>query len=462
MMKNLEVTCPYCTAPCKLTVFHDEIDVVFRVNCRSCGREFRIDSTGKIAGTTLPPAMEEGPRDFRPPPERDPPLISDNDRKDVEKLIEEIKEAEVDRELKRKELETNTARAKKAARDDEAGNRDISMPPEKKDGPRIVKQIPRDHLPKKSPPSIDKSGRQPGQDPGKHPTPRGGQGRADDGTGQSIVDGRILPPDLAQEQFPVDNRYIGGYPPGYPGQQPPHGGPVYHMPGSVPIIPFSRNPDWAGKLLIISAILGIVTGLIFAYAFYVTFNGQFEDLTIEGTVRDSQGHPIEGVNITLVDVNRTIKTDHNGRYALEDLESGTHEIRISAEGYRVMNYRFTLISDGFSSSTTKDFTLKKKTGNATDDLKEDTKDESWEEGAYFVPSMMIVFSVISFLGGICALKKKFYYFCLSSTAAGFFSMGLIIVSPILSVIAFIILLRCKYAFHSRPPGIMIPVARKKP
>lgn len=464
MMKNLEVSCPYCAAPCKLTVFQDESDEVFKVICRSCGREFNIDSTGKIAGTTLPPGMDKGTRDFRPPPGRGPPAITHSEKEDVEKLIEEIKDAEKDRELRRKELENNLVRVHKTARD-EPGDRDNGKPPmktpEKTDGPYIVKRKPHEIVHEKPHPPDDVSKRQPGQGSGNIPVPPGGPDRAVDGP--HGTPGERIPPDLAQEQFPVDNRYVGqGYPPGHPGQQAPHGVPFYPMPGQYTKIPFFRNPDWAGKFLIISAILGIVTGLIFSYAFYVTFNGQFEDLTLEGTVRDIQGDPIEGVNITLVDGNRTIATDHNGKYTLEDLDSGTHDIRITAEGYRTVNYRFTLVSDGFSSSTTKDFTLKTNTGNATDDQKGDTEDESWEEGAYFVPSMMIVFSVISFLGGICALKKKFYYFCLSSTVAGFFSMGLVIVSPILSVLAFIILLRSKYAFHTRPPEIMIPVSRKKP
>jgi len=208
-----------------------------------------------------------------------------------------------------------------------------------------------------------------------------------------------------------------------------------------------RNVDWAGKLMIIAAILGAITALFFFMTAQYTYDGGITDITLEGEVLDETGSPIEGATIKWVDENITRTTDAQGKYSFENMDSGTYDFKITAEGYRTLNYRLTLMPEGVTQQRIEqDFTLKPVNGS---DNKSINKDESTEGDIYFFLAFMVVCSTIAFIGGYAILKRKMYYFCVASTVAAFFSLGLIIVSPILSVIALVILFRSRGAFVKR-------------
>lgn len=52
-----------------------------------------------------------------------------------------------------------------------------------------------------------------------------------------------------------------------------------------------------------------------------------------GTVRDDQGRALAGVEVTAIDVARSTRTDHDGRFCL-DLPPGEHQLQVLAVGFR--------------------------------------------------------------------------------------------------------------------------------
>ncbi len=192
----------------------------------------------------------------------------------------------------------------------------------------------------------------------------------------------------------------------------------------------------------IAAILGILTSISFFMVFNMTFNGQFEDMSMEGTIVDEKGIPIDGAQLTILDENITTTTDSNGSYSYQNLPSGTHTLRITAPGQTTLYYRFTLAA---WSIYEEDFALE----NASGGKDNKTVDESAGDEMYNLPTFMFLSSTITFLGGLAARKKKHWFFCVIASIIGFFSLGLVFVSPLLTIIALVILFRTRWAFDGK-------------
>src|SRR5439155_9820939 len=90
--------------------------------------------------------------------------------------------------------------------------------------------------------------------------------------------------------------------------------------------------------------------------------------TISGTVTDSTGAVVPGVNVTLKSVEkgitRTVRTDEGGRYRAPDLALGSYEISAEASGFE------TVVRSGITLTVGReavvDFTLQ--VGNLTDKI----------------------------------------------------------------------------------------------
>jgi len=233
----------------------------------------------------------------------------------------------------------------------------------------------------------------------------------------------------------------------------------YPYPYQVPKIPFLKNPDWAWKLLIISAILGILTALLLFYGFSVSQNGGY-DMDLEGRVYDSEGNPIDGARVHVRDLNISRTTDAHGKYSFQDLESGTYTLEITSEDHRTLIYKFSLLPDNLQSSTTvtKDFTLRSKSQNKTDPIRED---DSLGDEIYFFPTFMVVGSTVSFLGALTVRKRKMWNFSFVAALMGIMAMGLFIISPILNIIAAIIIVKTRRSFYpGRPAKEKGPILKK--
>jgi len=191
--------------------------------------------------------------------------------------------------------------------------------------------------------------------------------------------------------------------------------------------------------------------MIFAILFFYTLsfsnNGGYE-VELEGQVLDPQGRPIEGAEVKIIDINLSRTTDKSGEYNFTNLGSGTYTIQVTAEGFRTLNIKLTLWADDFLSAqkVEKTFTLRPVSG---DKKGPENVDESIGNEIYLAPTIFIIASTISFLGGILARMKKYWRFCVLAAFFGIFSIGFIVVSPILNILAMVILLRTRYAFRMR-------------
>ena len=433
-MKTIKVSCPYCNTENKLTVFQAEKDSEFKVNCSSCGKEFQMDSRGKLIGPGPTPPKKGTPGRHSPAPARAPPPISEREKKEVEKLIEEIKRAEKEAgEVKGAKKEEITKPGKRVGPEEkrkevvtEEKRKEVVKEEKRKEA---VTEEKRKEVVKEEKKAEERKSEIPPWPDRRYPPPRY----------PPIPPGTTPFPPWAQPQdVPYPNGPpVPGYHPGMP-QYP------YPYPFPYPKIPFFRNPAWAGKLLILSAVLGVLTAILVFYVFHLSLSGGFDDMTMDGRVTDADGNPVEGAEVRLMKKNITTTTDAEGRFSFRELESGTHTLRIYTQGYRVIYYRFTLMPEGISETDNKkDFTLHKVSGNNTS---EEKIDDSIENGIYTFPTFIIICSTISFLGGIAVRKRKYYAFCVLSSIVGIFSFGLGIVSPIFSIVAFVILLRSRYAF----------------
>lgn len=454
LMRNLTIPCPFCNVENKLTVFQADQASLFRVKCNACAREFQIDSTGNIADlkTSTPSPAGRGPpadrvtrRIIEPPEAR---LVREHRKKDRERqemkgLLDELKEAEEEASVPGKEPGREPERRKRPTPE-----KAKEFEPEKEMKPAADKEKIR----------RQKNGKPPPAGVGKGPDDLGGRkgdGQPQPAPGQGHPSGHLYHPSGHPYQPSGDPypRHPGaqGGPPGYPGQPQDMKPPQYPYPpglGQYPpsfpfrygTPPFSRNPEWVWKLLIISAVLGLFTSIVFFLFFNLTFNGGLEEMTIGGTVVDEQGKPISNTTLTILDENLTDITDERGRYEIGNISTGTHELRVHAEGYTILHYRFTLAD---WSEYDEDFTLE----NASGDSKTIEVDDSMGDEMYSIPTLMIVSSTIAFLGGITARRRRYWAFCVMASIAGIFSLGMIFVSPVLSIAAMVILFRTRYAYR---------------
>lgn len=67
---------------------------------------------------------------------------------------------------------------------------------------------------------------------------------------------------------------------------------------------------------------------------------------ISGSVVDSTGRPIAGVDVVLRDANRAARTDDQGRYTLDDVAPGAYTVWFRRLGYRSIEYNWAAKAGG--------------------------------------------------------------------------------------------------------------------
>ena len=507
LMRNLTISCPFCDVENKLTVFQAEKTTMFRVKCNACAREFQIDSTGNIADmkTSTDFQVRTGPPEARlvrktvePPEARmsrkiiEPPearlvrehRIEDKKRKgpeeresgEVEDLLNELDRAEEEdsihekrarmnsdrslagRKMERTEIPSMKGKVRKGTimgRGNRPGQRIGNEPAM---GNKPIREIGKE--PEKGKKPVTGEGKKPIMGRGREPIPEIGQ-KPLPGIGQEpddrfekvrsehpyIPPGHRYPP---EHHHPIPPEERDG-PPGYSGRpshmkQPnyPHHSnrAQYPYPFKYGSPPFSKNPEWVWKLLLISAVLGLFTSIILFLIFNLSFNGELDKMTLDGTVVDEKGDPISNATLTILDENLTGTTNARGRYEIENISTGTHTLQVFANGHSILYYRFTIAT---WSVYDEDFILK----NASKDPQDVHVDDSMGDEMYVLPTFMIICSTIAFLGGITARKRKYWAFCVIASIAGFFSFGMVFISPPLSIAAMVILFRTRDAYHRK-------------
>src|SRR5580693_6887378 len=76
--------------------------------------------------------------------------------------------------------------------------------------------------------------------------------------------------------------------------------------------------------------------------------------TVQGTVKDSDGKPIKGANVTLVGTGLATVTDKSGSYLFTGVTPGTYTVKADVENYQPAETQVVLQQD---MTATTDFSL---------------------------------------------------------------------------------------------------------
>ena len=207
------------------------------------------------------------------------------------------------------------------------------------------------------------------------------------------------------------------------------------------------NTAWAGILLIIVAILGMLAGgtYFMHWMEYETIVDSPGLVNIQGMVQTENGEPLKGVNITIDGQNWTWTTNDQGRYYIYDVESGIREITFNLNSYEEQTQRVELEAGRINVVN-----ANLKAGDCSNNC--EYLDKTFEmanptEVSLLLSIMVIFFSVMTFYGSLAALKKSDFGTALMGSIAGVLSYGFILGS-ILSIVAMFMIFNERDEFES--------------
>ena len=192
--------------------------------------------------------------------------------------------------------------------------------------------------------------------------------------------------------------------------------------------------QWAGILLSIVFILGILSGI----AYGIKWNNQESQWSSEGlssvhgTIIDDKGKGIEGVKIVADD--KKTYTNAQGKYFLYDLIGDEVEIMFTMEGYGNQNIWINIRSEG-----TNILGVELEEGDVTKniDLRKDVA-EPWPPN-YALSPIFIIASIVALIGSSAALLQQNFRIAVTGCLCGVISYGFL-VGSILSIIALSLIL----------------------
>jgi hypothetical protein len=256
-----------------------------------------------------------------------------------------------------------------------------------------------------------------------------------------------------------------------PNGQPPHGQGYGYAPPQIhhhyyyeaprPRKERSSKPTIAGALLVLTAILGLIgsvmivsAGVMFSTADTEGFD--FWGMTDEegdifGRVTYLNGTGVDGAVITIIDEDFTTQTDIEGYYNLYNVPTGNQELKVEKDGYN------TFIKKIFVNphNTNMDPNSENNDGEANEHNFELTvgsdtikrgEHPPWGLISGFIIGcavLVIVFSVITLIGGYFAIKRKKFGVAVAGAVLGIFT----IIGAIFSIIALFILIISKDEFR---------------
>ena len=207
------------------------------------------------------------------------------------------------------------------------------------------------------------------------------------------------------------------------------------------IKPKTNKPMIVAVLLIVVFSLGIGTA-VFSEAFIESSLDVASAVGLTGTVKimviDQSNNSIENVNITINDV-KTNFTYANGSYSSENIELGVQTFKISAIGYKDQVHEI-LVTPFFNSENT----IKMEEGIGSGELK--------EFDSIACSLILVIFSVFAILGAITCLKRQHFDVAMAGSVLAIFSFGFFLIGSVISIIAFIILMKSRDEFENGKKG----------
>jgi hypothetical protein len=209
----------------------------------------------------------------------------------------------------------------------------------------------------------------------------------------------------------------------------------------------SSRTTIAGILLILAAIFGIVmaVGFIFISSIYDEGGYLEPDGVIEGEVV-LPGNETDASNILVllesVHRDESDYTDSDGLFRFTDLEIGKYTVVINHSGYKTHYYEVNIEGPG----EVKEITIELQEGQGEVREEAEGQESMWNQNLFLVCGVMtIVFSLITFMGGVFAIKQTNYWLALLGSVTGIFAIG-VGLGFIFSLIALIMLLLARNDF----------------
>ena len=206
------------------------------------------------------------------------------------------------------------------------------------------------------------------------------------------------------------------------------------------IKPKTKKPIIAAILLVCVFSLGITTA-VFSEAFIISTTDMASGVGLKGSVEiwvtDQSNNSIEGINIVLD--NYSGKTDENGFFTEKNVELGIHTLQLYGEGYKTQS-REMVVAPFFNTEST----VKMEEGDGPlDTIEFDSR------GCTLI---LAIFSVFALLGTITCLKRHHIDVAYAGSLIGILSFGFFFIGSILSIIAFVLIMKSKEEFENGKKG----------
>lgn len=207
------------------------------------------------------------------------------------------------------------------------------------------------------------------------------------------------------------------------------------------IKPKTNKPMIAAILLLVVFCLGVSTAAFseqFIESSLDVASGIGLDGTVKLTVIDVSNSSIKDANITVNGIAAKF-TYANESYSNENIEPGIQLIEVSASGYETKNFEI-MVTPFFASENT--ITMEEGTGIG--DIE--------EFDASFCSIILVIFSVFPIIGAVVCLKRQHFDVAMAGSLLGILSFGFFLIGSIISIVAFVILMKSRDEFENGKKG----------
>ena len=202
----------------------------------------------------------------------------------------------------------------------------------------------------------------------------------------------------------------------------------------------TNKPMIAAILLVCVFVIGITTA-VFSEIFIESSMNIASEVGITGTVDilviDQSNNTIQNINLEINDESGI--TNDKGMYTFKKVELGIQKLEITGQGYKTQLYEI-LVTPFFNSDTT--IHLEEGTGEG--------KVTNFDTMGCTI--ILAIFSIFSLLGMITCLKRRHIDVAMVGSFIGIFSFGFFLAGSILSIIAFVLILRSQEEFENGKKG----------
>jgi|GEM_PF-2778454 len=164
--------------------------------------------------------------------------------------------------------------------------------------------------------------------------------------------------------------------------------------------------------------------------------------TVSGIVRSSEGEPIEGVQVTVLEGSMCDVTDMEGWFVIKGISLGKHKVKAELPGYKTVTKEIEL-SNAYP--RTVDFVLEPGDGYEYIPLEEKSSTNNLEGQSVTSAGIMLTFSFFGIGGAALSMMRKYYQFAIFLSALSTLSIGFIFGS-VLALTALVLIFAARSEF----------------